>query len=204
MKNQIQLTRRMFSGSLLLILVLIPACNQAKLEEMVAMTLTAIPPQPSSTYTATSEPSATPTMTQPPPPTDSPTPSPSATDTPEPPCFRLLNPPDGANLPSVGKLYFEWKPLDGAVKYLLEINAPGYRKQTFETEDTSVLRWLNTLPWEGAYSWQVTALDASGGVMCVVGPLSFSKPKFVPTSTPKREPAFQATRETMPAPECTP
>jgi hypothetical protein len=200
-----QLTRRIFLGSLFFVMVLVTACNPLRVEERVAMTLTAVfILQPSSTNTATPAPIATLTPTPIPSPTATELPSPTITETPTPSCLRLLSPPDKTNLPSTGKQTFEWEPLAGAAKYLLEINAPDYHKQTFESQEPSLYRWLNTIPWEGDYYWQVTALDANGQVICTSGLFGFSKPKFIPTATPKRDLQHLPTYDTMIAPNCTP
>ena len=200
-----QITRRIFLGSLSLLMTLVAACNPVGVEERVAMTLTAVfYLQPSNTNTDIPQPSATITPSPIPSLTATQIPSPTITETPKPSCLRLFEPPNGASLPSIGKQTFEWEPLAGATKYLLEINAPGYRKQTFESEQPSLYRWLNTIPWAGDYSWQVTALDASGQVICVSGPFNFTKPKFIPTSTPRKEPPDLPTRDTIVPPECTP
>ena len=198
-----QVARRIFLGSLTLLMLVVAACNPVGVEERVAMTLTAVfVLQPSDTNTAIPQPTAT--LTPSPLPSSSATqmPSPTVTETPKPSCLRLIEPPNGASLPSIGKQAFEWEPLSGATKYLLEINPPpGHFQQTFESEQPSLYRWLNTMPWAGDYSWQVTAFDKDGEIICVSGPIAFTKPKFVPTSTPKGEPPDLPTRDTM---VCTP
>ena len=194
MNGKIQLTLQMFIGALFILMVLISACNPVDVEERVAMTLTALFTfQPTITSTATPEsvPTETATLILFSSPTPSSTftlaPSPTFTETPKPSCFKLLNPVDGAYLPSIGKVSFEWEPFSGAEKYRLEISASYHTPQVFETTDTSVTRYLATLPWEGPYDWQVTAMKANGETLCVVGLYSFNKPKFRPTSTPKPE-----------------
>jgi hypothetical protein len=187
MKVKILLTRQIFFSTLLLA-ILTTACTQAAVEERVAMTLTAIfSLQPSNTNTFTPEPSATMTLTSIPSQTATELPSPTFTETPTPSCLRLKSPEDKSYLSSVGKLTFKWAPLEGAARYVLEISAPGYRKQTFESQEPSLYRWLNTIPWSGDYSWKVTALDENGEVMCVSGSFAFNKPKFKPTPKPKND-----------------
>ncbi len=199
------LTRRIFLGALFLMVVLVPACDTISVEERVAMTLTAVfYLQPTSTNTSTAAPTATITQTPNPSLTSTEIPSPTLTETLTPSCLRLLNPSNGANLPSLGKQTFEWEPLTGAKKYVLQINAPGNRKQTFESEQPSIYRWLNTIPWAGDYSWQVIALDADGQIMCESGPFGFTKPKFRPTATIAPEPPDLPTMDTIIAPNCTP
>lgn len=203
MKLNRQKTRRIFLGLLLILTTLVTACNQAGVEERVEMTLTAVfILQPSDTNTAIPQPTATITPSPLPSPSATQIPSPTFTETPTPSCLRLKEPPNGSSLPSIGKQTFEWEPLSGATKYLLEINPPtGHFQQTFESEQPSLYRWLNTIPWAGDYSWKVTAFDKDGEVICVSGPFAFTKPKFVPTSTPRKEPPDLPTMDTM---VCTP
>ena len=205
-----QITQWIFLGSLILLMTLVAACNSKGVEERVELTLTAIYYlQPTSTNTATPSPSATltltpipsliPTQLPPQPVTETPliTETPTITEAPEPSCLGLLKPKNGETLPSIGKQTFEWEPLSEASKYLLEINPPPYHyKQTFESKEPSLYRWLDTIPWAGDYSWQVSALNAKGQVICVSEPFTFTKPEFVPTKTPRNEPAM--------APTCTP
>ena len=180
----------------LALLTFATACSEADVEERVEMTLTAVfVSQPTGTSTNTSiptniptlEPSISPTFTQLPP-SETPEPTVPPTETKKPSCFKLLNPPDEAYLQTMGKLYFEWKPLEGAEKYVLEITAPYGKKQEFESTESSVMRWLDTLPSAGPYTWQVTALDADGNVICVEGPYDFNKSAYVPSKTPKGNP----------------
>jgi len=189
MKDQSSLIGRILLIIVIALMTLITACNGANVDERVEMTLTALFTfQPTSTNTdiPTIEPSTTPTYTQLPP-TETQEPAASPTETQKPSCFKLLNPPKGAYLQTTGKLYFEWDPLEGAEIYVLDISAPYGRKQQFESSVPTVMRWLDTLPSAGPYTWQVTALDANGEVMCIEGPYDFNKPKFKPTSTPKSE-----------------
>ena len=202
-----QITQWIFRGSLILLMTLVAACNSKGVDEQVEMTLTAIYDlQPTSTNTATPSPTATltltpipsliPTQLPPPPVTDTPpfTETPAITEAPQPSCLGLLTPENGATLQSTGKQTFEWEPLSEASNYLLEINPPPYHnKQTFESKETSLYRWLDTIPWAGDYSWQVSALNAKGKVICVSEPFTFTKPEFVPTKTPRNEPAFPPT-----------
>ena len=205
-----QITRWIFLGSLILLTTLVAACNSSGVEERVQMTLTAIyylqpsstntasnTNTPSYTDTATPSPSATLTLTPIPSLTATQLPPPTITETPEPSCSGLLEPQNGATLSSIGQQTFEWEPLSEAAQYLLEIIPPeGHNKQTFQSEETSLYRWLDTIPWEGDYSWQVSALNAKGKVICVSTPFTFNKPKYVPTATPRIEP--------MMGPTCTP
>ena len=164
------------------------ACNQTMIPPKVGLGPSATSVRPSSTPTETIEliPSETPAL--PPTLTDTPIPSPSLSATPTPVCFHLLNPPNGSQMTETGIVKFEWEPHSGAQKYLLEITAPDGHMLAFDTFNTNVERYLISLPWEGIYAWRVAAMNAEGGVLCIVGPQSFSKPKFQPSPTPVRNP----------------
>jgi hypothetical protein len=164
------------------------ACNQIVQQIPVSLDPSAPSVQANSTPTETILPTPFETPTQPPTLTDTPFPSPSSTATPTPICFHLLNPSDGSLIAEVGKIKFEWEPHSGAQKYLLEITVPDGHMLAFETYNASVERYLITLPWEGIYTWQVAAMNPQGGVICIVGPLRFSKPKFEPSPTLERNP----------------
>lgn len=184
-------------GALLLLMVVSSACspdNSAAVEEQVSLTLTAIYlAQPTSTNTEVPTPTAVPTDT-PLPPTDTAAPPPTepvaeviALEVTEPPkesCLRLVGPENDIFIPTLDKQTFEWEPHPEAAQYRLEFIPPPYHKgQTFETNQTSLYRWMNTLPWDGDYSWQVSALDSAGQVICTSNPRTFSKSTFRPTGT---------------------
>jgi hypothetical protein len=186
--------RQILLGVLLLSASLIAGCSSQSVDERVASTITAyVGSIPTSTNTAIPQPSATlPPTPIPPTPTeavvmpaaDTETPAPAATDTPEPSCLRLLEPENGVSLRSIGRLNFVWEPLSGAAKYLLVITPPDYHfKQIFESEQPGLNRWLDTIPWAGEYSWQVSALDADGQEICVSRASTFNKTPFIPTAT---------------------
>ena len=144
--------------------------------------------QASTTPSETNVPTPSETPTSLPTLTDTPIPSPTFTVSPTPACIHLLNPPDGSRIAELGKVKFEWEPHPGAQKYLLEITAPDGHMLAFDTFNTSLERYLNTLPWEGIYTWQVAAMNSEGGVLCIADVSSFSKPKFQPSLTPERNP----------------
>jgi hypothetical protein len=108
---------------------------------------------------------------------------PTPTDTPI-PCFTLVGPEDGAELPAAGRVTFEWTPQFGGASYWLEITRPGGKVLPYETSETSYTVYNASLPWVGEFSWQVVALDAEGKEICVAGPWIFTKPQLQPTATP--------------------
>ncbi len=203
MKKDKQINRWILLGGLILIIASAAACNsnqvevpptadlEAQVVERVAQTLTAVAyNQPTSTSTAVPLPSPTMTATalpsEPPAPTATPAASATISEPAAPSCLKLIEPKNGASLPATGNQNFEWEAHPQASQYLLEIKPPPYHfNQSFESTETSLNRWLDTLPWAGDYAWHVIALDASGEPICTSGDNTFSKPKFVPTATPK-------------------
>jgi hypothetical protein len=146
-------------------------------------------PSPTDTLTPTPTPTPTPSLTSTPTPTDTSTPTSTPTNTSTPadtpiPCFVLVGPEDGAELPAVGRVTFEWTPQFGSVSYRLEITRPNGKVLPHETEEKRYTMYNASLPWGGEFSWQVVALDGDGREICVAGPRSFTKPEFVPTATP--------------------
>lgn len=142
-------------------------------------------PSPTPAPTDTPTPTATPTAAPPPTSTPTSTLTPTETHTPTPACFRLLEPPDGAALPALGRVTFAWEAFPGAASYRLEITFPSGWRVEAETSETSHERYLASLPAAGAFSWQVVALDAEGGLLCRATPFNFTKPETKPSSTPK-------------------
>jgi hypothetical protein len=175
--------------------VTIVACSQTIQQSAMALgpSITAVQPISNPTETIDLAPSEM--ATQPPTLTDTPFTSPSSTVSPTPVCFHLLNPPDGSRMADTGIVKFEWEPHYGAQKYLLEITVPDGHMLAFDTFNTNVVRYMNTIPWEGIYTWQVAAMNAEGGVLCIVGPLSFSKPQFRPSLPPERNPPHPRVRD---------
>ncbi len=131
---------------------------EALLPEIVA-TLTAFP-------TATATAASTPTMTP--------------TCTPTPGCaLQLLSPANGAALPASGAVIFSWNSYSGAAKYQLQVISINGAINTFETNGTSLRLYIENLPAAGTYSWQVSALDAQGQVICRSASFTFTKPLTV-------------------------
>jgi len=109
------------------------------------------------------------------------TPAPTETSTPtQPACFRLLAPENGATLGSIGKVTFSWEAMPGAARYRLEITLPTGTVLPFESGTTGHVRYLESLPLGGTFNWQVTALDAGGGAICLSEPFTFGKPEYIP------------------------
>ncbi len=122
-----------------------------------------------------------------------PTFTPTATGTPEPiatpefRCFSLLSPQNGAQLGFVGPETFTWETQEGAVFYHLVFTHPESYPLSFILQQTFHVRYLESLPRGGTYTWEVTALDAAGEVICKAQPFTFTKAAF-PTATPTNTP----------------
>ena len=97
----------------------------------------------------------------------------------EPFCFQLLTPENEAVLPNVGKITFSWEPISGADKYLLEITLPNGTVVPFETQLTYRDQYIEAITLGGTFTWQVTALDANGILICSAEPFTFEKPEYV-------------------------
>lgn len=133
--------------------------------------------EPTETSTPTSTPQPTPTLQQVLPPGD----SSSA-------CFRIIQPEEGANLPQIGQVTFEWEEQSGAQKYLVTFIDEFGRRATIQTTETSTTNFIEIFPNGGQYNWFVTAYSADGSEICSTAESTFSKPQGDPTSTPTRIP----------------
>jgi predicted secreted protein len=131
--------------------------------------------------------------------------NPTATHTPEPTptlvsslpeggastACKVISPPSGANLENLGKVKFEWEPQPNAVRYVLTFITSNGNTVTFETDETSIEKYIEIFPAEGDYKWDVTAYDESDQQICQSETVTFSKPDSVykpPTKEPKEKP----------------
>ena len=126
--------------------------------------------------TATSTHLPTPTYTAKPP-TPSPSPPPPTRTPTAVPCLSLLEPASAAELPALGKVFFSWEAMQGAVMYQLRIAQPDGQVLTWEVPDLAVPRYMESFPAAGRYIWQVAAIDASGQLICTTETFTFSKPE---------------------------
>jgi hypothetical protein len=120
-----------------------------------------------------------------PPATEAPTTPPPATEPPL--CLNNLNPVTDSNFNPAGTVKFSWDAKEGASQYKLSIHFPNGVTASFYTSDTSLTRYLESMPAGGSYSWDVTALDGSGNPICQTGESTFTKPKLE-TSVPPKNP----------------
>ena len=105
----------------------------------------------------------------------SPTVTATITPTPTPFCIQLIEPLDGVELPNMGKVTFSWHSTVNADCYILEFITPSGEVVSFITNQTSIVRYIESLSAPGSYIWQVLALDADNNHICVSPQLHFTK-----------------------------
>lgn len=99
-------------------------------------------------------------------------------------CFKLLEPPGDSGLPVSGAVNFEWDAQPGAAKYVLTFTHPNGTTYSFETTQTNLERYIESLPDAGSYQWNVTAYDENGQEICQTEPFTFIKPSSHPEDNP--------------------
>jgi len=84
---------------------------------------------------------------------------------------------------------FSWQALPSATSYRLLFTLPTGAQVSFDTPNTSLTRYIESFTLGGRYTWQVTALDASGAPLCASLPFAFEKPAYTPppTQRPKKD-----------------
>ncbi len=102
-------------------------------------------------------------------------------------CLNVTEPTDGASLPFQGEVNFQWEAKPGASKYILTFTDANGKTVSFETEETNLKRFIETLPDAGAYQWTITALGENGEPICVTDPVTFTKPSSVIEEKEKQE-----------------
>ena len=140
-----------------------PEAQELFNEAMAALTAIAAVP------TATEVPTATPEPT-----IESALPSGSSSGSPG--VCGIIQPPAGSSLPHQGKVKFEWEGQANAQKYVVTFTDEGGNTVSFETTETSIEKYIEILPGEGNYSWDVTAYGEDGSQLCKSETVSFSKP----------------------------
>ena len=91
-------------------------------------------------------------------------------------CAKLISPENGLELPAVGKVTFAWEPVDGADSYLLQFTLPKGAIITFETDETTVGRYMEAFGMSGEFEWNVAAFNVNGNEICTSIPFNFTKP----------------------------
>jgi hypothetical protein len=130
------------------------------------------------------------TLTAMPTATEAEAPASQATEPPAASCFKLLEPTDGANLPFQGKVDFTWESQPGADKYIISFVDDKGKTVSFVTSGTDFEQYIENLPKEGTYSWNVSAVGADGKEICKAEGSKFSKPN----SVIEKEPLIEETQ----------
>lgn len=124
-----------------------------------------------------------------PPATEAPPTEPPATETPSAGgangCVNILGPLDGSELPWQGPVTYAWEGQPDAAKYIVTFHYPNGLNVPFETTDTNLTRYIETMYGAGTYSWDVTVIGKDGSQICQTSSISFSKPSSDPGVTPK-------------------
>ena len=92
------------------------------------------------------------------------------------PHFTLKEPKDGTSFGTKDKMAFSWDAFKSSVSYRLEIFPPNAKKLTYTTNGPSIVRYSESLPWGGQFTWQVIALNRENKPIAFSGQSFFSKP----------------------------
>lgn len=76
---------------------------------------------------------------------------------------------------SIGRITFAWQPQPGANSYKLLVTLPNELIEEYFTEFTQFEKYLESLPLNGEYRWQVIAFDESLRELCVAETFQFIK-----------------------------
>ncbi|SRR6266545_1185998 len=135
-----------------------------------------------STEVATKEPVVTeePTATA----TEAPTKVPSKTPL---SCLTLLTPPNGVEIPAIGKVTFSWNPMNGATYYALNIMLPSGETVSFETKQTFREQYMEAFSAGGQYQWRVIAQDRKRKEICSSELATFNKPAYKQPKQPRND-----------------
>ncbi len=144
-----------------------PEAQQVLNEAYATMTAMAATTEPS----ATTESSATPI---------------SATATSAVSSCLTITSPTASNFDAVGPVTFSWEGRSDASKYTLTIHLPNGSDMTFDTTDTSITRYLESMPAGGTYTWDITVYDNAGNAICQTGESTFTKVRYE-TPVPNRK-----------------
>ena len=87
---------------------------------------------------------------------------------------QLLKPASGAKVANDAVL-FEWAPVAGASRYLVEVSRDGFAT-VLQSATTDMAAWAPALAtkWaSGSYAWRVTTLDSAGAALATSSAQSF-------------------------------
>ena len=90
-------------------------------------------------------------------------------------CMALLEPVNSADFFTFGGVNFAWEPMAGAASYVLEFVYPSGLVVQFETTETSMTRYLESMSPGGGYSWTVSAYAEDGAPICTAESFDFTK-----------------------------
>ncbi|MBN2387461.1 MAG: FecR domain-containing protein [Anaerolineales bacterium] len=92
-------------------------------------------------------------------------------------CVTLLTPANGASLSEIGPVEFTWSAYPGAYKYIITFFPPNTPQVTFLAWTPSHLRYMESFPDGGTYSWTITVKDQQLRDICTTEPFTFTKPQ---------------------------
>lgn len=161
-------------------------------QPLVQSGLASLAERPAASATPSQRPEPTPSGT----PLSTPTPTPgTAAGDGLGPCISLVSPAEGALVDHNNPVAFEWTSRVQAAVYVLELTYADGTVVVFETSETQIARYFDTLFVAMQFSWKVSALDAEGNTMCSSPTGTFTKPEPKPTKqkeaippTPSRSP----------------
>jgi hypothetical protein len=116
--------------------------------------------------------------------TEAPTKAPSKTPL---SCVTLLTPPNGAEIPAMGKVTFSWNPMNEATFYALNLMLPSGETVSFETKQTFREQYMEAFSAGGKYEWKVIAQDRKRSEICSSALATFSKPAYEQPKQPRND-----------------
>jgi hypothetical protein len=116
------------------------------------------------------------------------TPTKAPSETPQ-SCVTLLTPPNGAEIPAIGKVTFSWNPMNEAAFYVLNLVQPSGTTVSFETKQTFRGQYMEAFAAGGQYQWSVTVIaqDRKRHEICSSALFTFSKPASQPPQHPRQD-----------------
>ena len=93
-------------------------------------------------------------------------------------CVTLLTPPNGAEIPAIGKVTFSWNPMNEATFYVLNIMLPSGETVSFDAKQTFRGQYMEAFSAGGQYQWRVIVQDRKRNEICSSELATFSKPTY--------------------------
>ncbi len=122
-----------------------------------------------------------------PPATEPPTATPTATTAPVAACFKLIKPNSDTQLALTGPVTFAWETQTGAATYQVTFTYPNGFQDTIVTSATELVRYMESIPGGGKYSWEVTAFNSDNSAICTATAFGFSKLNLATDLVPTKE-----------------